>query len=219
MGQQLAVTPLAMGFLETVPYPYLTAAASALGVYVIAGAVYRLYFSPVAKFPGPKLAALTLWYRIPSARFWNWQLTCCRYEFYYDVVCRGQYTFEIKRMHEKYGPIVRINPYELHIETPEYYDEIYAGGGKRRDKWDWFTNQFGIPESTFATASHEKHRMRRAALNPFFSMASVRRLQPMIEERLEKFLGRFADFQKSGEPMTVSLGYAAFTNGKRDSVS
>jgi cytochrome P450 len=119
-------------------------------------------------------------------------------------------------MHEKYGPIVRINPYEIHIETPGYYDEIYAGGGKKRDKWDWFTNQFGIPESTFATASHEKHRMRRVALNPFFSTASVRRLQPMIEERLEKFLGRFADFQKSGEPMTVSLGYAAFTGGRYD---
>jgi hypothetical protein len=205
-----------MGFLETVPYPYLSATGSALVVYLIAGAIYRLYLRPVAKFPGPKLAALTLWYGISIARFQNSQLICCRYEFYYDVVCRGQYTFQIKRMHEKYGPIVRINPYELHIETPGYYDEIYAGGGKRRDKWNWFTNQFGIPESTFATASHEKHRMRRTALNPFFSMASVRRLQPMIEERLEKFLGRFADFQKSGEPMVVSLGYAAFTNGTCD---
>ena len=38
----------------------------------------------------------------------------------------------------------------------------------------------------------------------------------MIEERLEKFLGRFADFQKSGEPMTVSLGYAAYTAGGYD---
>jgi hypothetical protein len=202
-----------MGLFDTVPYPYVSVSAAAIVVYLIAGAIYRLYFSPVARFPGPKFAALTLWYQKSSARPWVWKLIACRYEFYYDVVCRGQYTFEIKRMHEKYGPIVRINPYELHIETAGYYDEIYAGGGKRRDKWHWFTNQFGIPESTFATASHEKHRMRRAALNPFFSTASVRRLQPMIEERLGKFMDRFAEFQESGEPMTVSLAYAAFTNG------
>lgn len=56
--------------------------------YLIGGAIYRLYWSPVAKFPGPKLAALTLWY-----------------EFYYDVIKRGQYTWEIGKMHEKYGEI------------------------------------------------------------------------------------------------------------------
>lgn len=57
--------------------------------------------------------------------------------------------------------------------------------------------------------------MRRSALNPFFSIASVRRLQPMIEERLDVFLGRLTEFQESGEPMTISLAYAAFTNGGR----
>lgn len=117
-------------------------------------------------------------------------------------------------MHEKYGPIVRINPYELHVADASFYDEIYAGAGRRRDKWEWFTNQFGIPESIFATADHDKHRMRRAALHPFFSMASVRRLQPLIEERLEKFLARLDGFKTNGEVMTLSLGWAAFTNGR-----
>jgi hypothetical protein len=60
-----------MGFLETVPYPYLSATGLGLVVYLIAGAIYRLYFSPVAKFPGPKLAALTLWYGISIARLRN----------------------------------------------------------------------------------------------------------------------------------------------------
>ena len=51
--------------------------------------VYRLYLHPLAKFPGPRFAAATVWY-----------------EFYYDGLRRGQYTFEIGRMHEKYGKFV-----------------------------------------------------------------------------------------------------------------
>ena len=56
--------------------------------YSIGVAIYRLYFSPIANFPGPKLAALTLWY-----------------EFYYDVIKKGQYTRRISQMHEKYGDL------------------------------------------------------------------------------------------------------------------
>jgi hypothetical protein len=55
-----------MGLLDAVPYPYFSVTASALVVYLIGGAIYRLGFSPVAQFPGPKLAALTLWYEMLS---------------------------------------------------------------------------------------------------------------------------------------------------------
>ena len=55
-------------------------------VCVLCGAIYRLYFSPIAGFPGPKLAALTYWY-----------------EFYYDVVKDGQYLFQIEKLHKRYG--------------------------------------------------------------------------------------------------------------------
>lgn len=57
-----------------------------LVLFLAWGAIYRIYLSPLAKFPGPKLAALTLWY-----------------EFYYDVIKRGKFTWEIQRMHQKYG--------------------------------------------------------------------------------------------------------------------
>ena len=55
-------------------------------IYLVGLGFYRLYLDPLAKFPGPKVAALTLWY-----------------EFYYDVIKRGKYTSEIEKMHEAYG--------------------------------------------------------------------------------------------------------------------
>lgn len=55
-------------------------------LYFIVLLVYRLYLSPIAKFPGPKLAAATY-----------------LFEGYYDVVQRGKYTFKIRDLHAKYG--------------------------------------------------------------------------------------------------------------------
>lgn len=53
--------------------------------------VYRLFLSPLAKFPGSKLAAATGWY-----------------EFYFDWWLNGKYVFEIERMHRKYGSNYRV---------------------------------------------------------------------------------------------------------------
>jgi hypothetical protein len=54
--------------------------------YALALGIYRLYFSPLAQFPGPKLAALTQWY-----------------EAYYDVYLDGKFLLHFKELHEKYG--------------------------------------------------------------------------------------------------------------------
>ncbi|KAI0809864.1 trichodiene oxygenase [Xylaria sp. FL0064] len=127
------------------------------GGVVLASAVafYRLLLHPLAVFPGPKLAALTR-----------------GYEAYYDIVCNGQYTFKIAEMHKKYGSIVRISPYELHISNPHFYEKIYT----REGEWDKYTftyNEFGAPLSTVCAIDHSVHKRRRAAVNPFFSKASV----------------------------------------------
>lgn len=59
--------------------------AVAVGYYLVQS-IYRLYFHPLRKFPGPRLAAIT-----------------SLYEFYYNVIRNGKFLFEIERMHEQYG--------------------------------------------------------------------------------------------------------------------
>jgi len=61
------------------------------GVYLTAIALNRLYISPIAKFPGPKLAALSKWY-----------------EFYYDVVLRGKFSGHKTELHEIYGEMAHL---------------------------------------------------------------------------------------------------------------
>lgn len=55
-------------------------------LYPIGLGIYHLFFHPLAKFPGPRLAAVTRWY-----------------EAYYDVIKGGVFVFKIGELHRKYG--------------------------------------------------------------------------------------------------------------------
>lgn len=110
------------------------------------------------------------------------------------------------------GPIIRINPWELHVNDPEYYDTLYAGAGKKRDKYLYYTEQFGNPESMIGTISHKLHRMRRAPLGRFFSKASVTQLEPLIQATIDKLVARLRLYQEAKKPVKISLAYACLTN-------
>ncbi|KAJ9613905.1 hypothetical protein H2200_002041 [Cladophialophora chaetospira] len=166
--------------------------------YSIGKVIYRLYLSPVAHFPGPRLAAVTYWY-----------------EFYYDVVLGGQYTFHIIELHKKYGPVVRINPRELHFYPPEFYEEIYTGPTRPRNRWERYTKGFGMPGAGASTNPHDLHRARRAALSPYFSMQSVRKLQSVIEEKANLVMKRLKGFgqeegAKEKKPLGLEPVFAAY---------
>ncbi|KAI1328950.1 putative cytochrome P450 [Xylariaceae sp. FL0255] len=169
-------------------FPIALAAASIL--YFACFVVYRLFLHPLASFPGPKLAAATIWY-----------------EFYYDGVQIGQYTFKTREMHEKYGPVVRISPSELHINDPSFIDTLYAGGSVRRDKYEYFATQFGV----FGTVHHNMHRLRRGAMNRFFSKASVTKLEPAIHQKVDKLCRQLSTHFGSKKPVELNMAFSCFT--------
>ncbi|RYP14779.1 hypothetical protein DL765_006135 [Monosporascus sp. GIB2] len=153
-------------------------------------AIYRLFFHPLAKFPGPRLAAIT------------------RYvEAYYDVVCGGQYTFKIAEMHKKYGPIVRISPYELHVNDPTFFEKLYNREG-RWNKYDWAYDAHGTPLSTLSSIDHNVHKQRRAAMNPFFSKANVINRQSIVQRLVSKLCHRLDDFATNSKMSHIKLSAA-----------
>ncbi|XWW97958.1 hypothetical protein V2A60_005954 [Cordyceps javanica] len=143
---------------------------------------HRLFLHPLAGIPGPKFAALTYWY-----------------EIYYDVWLGGQYFRKVKQMHEKYGPIVRINPDEVHFNDPEFIEPLYPSAKRKTNKSVMTGRRTGTPNSLAGTADHDTHRLRRSTISGFFSTASIRRLEPIMKADMHKLLDRMHEAGTTGE--------------------
>ncbi|KAK3639089.1 hypothetical protein LTR56_012638 [Elasticomyces elasticus] len=169
----------------------LTWAAAALVAGAVLLILYRLLLHPLAGVPGPKLAAAS-----------------AAYEFYYDCILGGKYHFKIEELHRQYGPVVRINPWEVHINDPPYWDVLYSNSSKL-DKDKWFYGGFVStdPGATVATPSHDLHRIRRGAMSSYFSSANVRKLEPVVLSRVQKLCDRLEEHRTNGHPVNLSNAF------------
>lgn len=171
------------------------AAVGLVVLFLLSRAIYRLYFSPLAKFPGPKIAALTSWY-------------CA----YHDIIRGGQYVWVIEEMHRQYGPIVRTMPNVLHVNDPSFIDQLYAQSPhQRRERAQTVLNLFHKHLSVLPTRDHNLHRRRRAVLSRFFSQQNVRRLVPVINDTLADLLRRMEGWAKTDDPICINAAYRAAT--------
>ena len=108
------------------------------------------------------------------------------------------------------GPIIRISPYEVHVNDPEFQDKLYRQDG-RWNKYGFAYESLGNPLSMHGTLDHYAHRMRRAALNPFFSKQKISSLTPIIQAQIEKLSSRLDGFVDSGKVVPIGAAYSAFT--------
>ncbi|KAI1332885.1 cytochrome P450 [Xylariaceae sp. FL0255] len=153
------------------------AAALALGAfYFLYLVVYRFTFHPLANFPGPRLAAATHWY-----------------EAYFELVHKGgaRYAEKIRRMHDRYGPIVRINPDEISVRDAEFHDKLYAAPrSEARDRHPHFSATLGTTKGSFSTVDHNLHKSRRGAYTHFWSSANVMAAEPLVRSMVNGLCDR-----------------------------
>ncbi|KAH7631608.1 cytochrome P450 [Sordaria sp. MPI-SDFR-AT-0083] len=154
--------------------------------------------SPLKKYPGPALAGWTNLWRLGQ-------------------VLSGEYAPRMKKLHEKYGPIVRIGPNLLDLDFPELTRTIYATDPKWK-KSNFYQNSSSIIDGKityhmFSEVDNALHaRMKRPVVR-HYSVPSVLAMEPLMDKVINDLLGhlqtRYVDTKKECE-FGEWLGYYAW---------
>lgn len=153
-------------------------------------------FHPLAIFPGPRLWAAS---RIPWA---------------FHIV-KGDLWQVLQRLHEQYGPVVRIAPDELTTTLPEAWKDLYASKPLLLKDPHSQTPPLNGAHSLF-TAEGDTHRRIRGVLSNSFSDRALRAQAPIIEKYAYQLTARVLREASRVEggigevDLTKLYGYAAF---------
>ncbi|KAH8666879.1 cytochrome P450 [Xylariales sp. PMI_506] len=153
------------------PFQAIGVGLIAVGLYWLGRCIYLLYFHPLAKYPGPKVAAITdLW--------WVWMITS------------GRGPQILVEAHKKYGDVIRICPNQLSFTSPQSYQDIYGHVSKGRGRFlktDFYDSGKGLARIT-AVRDPEAHARQRKALSHAFSAKALREQESLIQQYVELFI-------------------------------
>lgn len=175
-----------MGFFSFLDLSPPTSATFLLAIFAISISIpiYQAFLSPLSRIPGPLLCRFN--------PLWLW---------YHSYL--GDEVTQIERLHQTYGPIVRIGPNECSISDGAALNAIYSehGGFRKADCYENFDFQ---GHATIFSARDGDYRARRSkAVAPLFSTANIRAGQAAIEACVKRFIERVRSEARTGEPVDV----------------
>ncbi|KAI5364608.1 Putative cytochrome P450 [Septoria linicola] len=167
---------------------------AALVLYISGIVIYRIFFHPLSKYPGPLLAKVTDLYSTYHA-------------------LRGDRHLEFYRTHEKYGRIVRFGPNSLSFNSATALKEIY--GFKSNVRKARFYEAFWATKDSFSThsaISKSVHARKRRVLSQAFSDAAIKSMENHILAHVRQFCQNLAGdnslttFASAGNPENKGYG-------------
>ncbi|KAI8274564.1 Cytochrome P450 monooxygenase apf7 [Colletotrichum sp. SAR11_57] len=134
----------------------------------VAGIVaYRIFFHPLAKYPGPFIAKITDGYQLYHA----W---------------KGDRHLDFHKLHSKYGKIVRFGPNSVSFNSATSLKEIY--GFRSNVRKAEFYNAFVHPAAnTHNTRDKEVHARKRRVLAHAFSDSAMKEMERYILGNVRSF--------------------------------
>lgn len=135
--------------------------------------VYRILLHPLRNYPGP---------------FW-WKLW--RFPWVYSTA-KGTILVDLQKLHDRYGPIVRVAPDELSYTTPDAIKSIYQSNPElSKDPMHLPSFHNGTPG--ILAADYQHHRRYRRLLAGAFSDNGIRSQQPVIHRHVNRLMQRLAE--------------------------
>ncbi|KAL8989744.1 MAG: hypothetical protein Q9177_001442 [Variospora cf. flavescens] len=139
--------------------------------------IYRLFFHPLAAYPGPVLARITNAYTLYHA--WT-----------------GRRHLDLFRLHHRYGSVVRIGPNNLSFNSDTAYHQIYGTRAHTR-KADYYKYS-NVSTNIFSTLDHGAAVRKRRICAPGFAERSLKSLEPFILANIDVFCDRMMTAETNG---------------------
>ncbi|WQF80825.1 Putative cytochrome P450 [Colletotrichum destructivum] len=159
----------------------------------IATMVYRLWFHPLSKFPGPSSLAIS---NLP---------------FRYHSHIQGLFFKTVAQLHIQYGPIVRISPDSLSIDGQYAWESIYVHKSSGAPEWPKVPGHFFPGDhNVLINAPRETHRRQRRAIAPAFSTVALNDMEPDIVRHVHTLLRALAS-TGSGECVDIMRWFYLLT--------
>ncbi|QSZ37630.1 hypothetical protein DSL72_008729 [Monilinia vaccinii-corymbosi] len=171
---------------------HLSLYAAAIFVSFIAcKVIYNVYFHPLAKFPGPKLAAITDGWMCYNSNTGDWHKTMIK-------------------LHQKYGPVVRFAPNELDFASPQAYQDVYAHG--KQGKLTFLKGQAyntGSETNVGIVSAREPavHREIRKSLSHAFSAKALRLQEEVVVEYMDLLVSQIYQRKDDENGLNMSEWY------------
>lgn len=182
-----------MMFIDILDGNYEHRAWVTLGSCILVSFLYIIYHharSPLRKIPGPPLAILSSWPLI----YHSW---------------RGNRVFWIMKQHDRYGPIIRISPTKVCVQSPDGIKQIYSNKTPKSHAYDTF--RYEDVKMCIGLLDVKSAHHRRKGLLPAFSRQNLVEMEPIIRAHLKKFLGWLEEFDRRDEPIDAFKWYRYLT--------
>jgi tryprostatin B 6-hydroxylase len=135
--------------------------------------IYRLFFNPLNKIPGPYWARLS------------------RFYLSFQVAPRRNLNHYLLAQHQKYGRFVRLDPHSISVTHPDGV-EVTLGPKTKCTKSEWY--EADAPRTSLhTTRSKAVHDRRRRIWSPAFSDKSLRGYENRVQKYNDLLVGKLAE--------------------------